>query len=119
MAICTVEISQTRRGSFFFRGLGWERREFFGDDLFDALVSLRRELEKMEAQLLCAGARIDVSPSGMSRAMGDGRKVYVTHLGSPARKSDIVDIFDNAELETVGSVEEQDLFHRKWVESLR
>jgi hypothetical protein len=51
--------------------------------------------------------------------MGGGRKAYVVHLGIPASSTEMVDIFDFAELETVGSVEQQRAYLRSWAASLR
>src|ERR1700733_16300281 len=41
-------------------------------DLFEALREMRKGLESTGVQLLCAGARTDVWPSGMSRSMEGG-----------------------------------------------
>ena len=94
-------------------------QEFSGDDLFEALVALRLELEKTGARLLCDGARPDVFPSGMLRSMGSGRKAYITRIGASASGTDLVDIFEYAKPEAVGSVEQQKVFHERWVKSLR
>ena len=115
---CFVEIFKTRPAKLIFSGPYLDRREFLADDLFDALVALRGELEDMGAQLLCAGARPDVFPSGMSREMGLGIKAYVNRIGFPSRRADLVDIFDCAAA-GVGSVAEQNAFHKKWLESLK
>ena len=93
--------------------------EFKGDDLFKALCSLREALEKVGAQALCAGARPDVFPSGMARGMGGGRKAYITQIGFPALRTDLVDIFDYAPPEAVGSVIEQKVFHEEWADFFR
>jgi len=93
-----------------------EHHEFEGADLFEALVKLRRELEMGGSRILCAGSRVDVFPSGMSRSMGGGRRAYVTRLGAPATQA--VDILDSAEPESVGTIEEQRGFHAAWVASL-
>jgi hypothetical protein len=93
-------------------------REFVADDLFAALAALRLELEQEGVQLLCAGSRIDVFPSAMSREMSAGRKAYVTRMGERASRADLVDIFDEAPLELVGRVDDQQAFHTKWFESL-
>jgi hypothetical protein len=45
-----------------------------GTDVFKALQDLRLVLEAQGVRLLCAGARLDVWPSGMSRDMGGGKK---------------------------------------------
>ncbi len=114
---CTVRVSHAPPWRLTFFGIYLEQREFDGNDLFDAMVALRRKLEGLGCLLLCAGARPDVFPSGMSRSMAGGRKAYVTQLGMPAGRSDMVDIFDYAKPEWVGTVEEQRDFHRKWIAS--
>ena len=114
-----VEYSNTPPWTLKFSGLELKRREFSGDDLFETLTELRRELETIDAKLLCAGARADVFPSGMSRGMGGGKKAYITRLGHQAVRTDLVDIFDDAEPDAVGTVEEQRAFHQQWVQSLR
>ncbi len=103
----------------FFSGIGLQRKEFTSKDFFGALMLLRTELEKVNVQLLCNGARRDVFPSGMCRDMGRGLKAYITKLGCPARSADLVNIFDYSEDPSLGSVAEQQAFRRKWSESLR
>jgi len=49
--------------------------------------------------------------------MSGGRKAYITELGK--KPTEIVDIFDYAPPESVGSVGQQSAFHVKWVESLK
>lgn len=89
------------------------------DDVFEALCRIRRKLESFGAVLLCAGARVDVFPSGMSRSMGLGRKAYANRLGQPARQEDLVDLFEPAEPGQVRTVDEQKEFHAQWIQSLR
>jgi hypothetical protein len=113
-----VEISQNPPWTLAFSGLGLGDMQFSGSDLFEALIELRRELERLGAKPLCAGARMDVFPSAMSRSMAGGRKAYVTRLGFQARRGDIIDIFDDAAPDLVASVTEQNAFHEKWFESL-
>ena len=100
-------------------GLELTQNKFSGDDLFETQIALRRELETINAKLLCAGARPEAVPSGMSRGMGGGAKVYLTQIGKPAFRTDLVDIFDYAEPNLVGTVEEQKRFHDRWVEALK
>lgn len=95
------------------------RSEFISEDLFSAQVEFRKELELKKAKLLCAGSRIDVFPSGMSRSMAGAMKAYKTQLGKPSQSTDLVDIFDYARPDAVATVEEQRDFHQKWIESLR
>lgn len=111
-----VEVPNTSPWKLLASGAGFRSREFVGEDLFEALIALRKELEKTGYRLLCAGARVDVFPSGMSRSMGGGRKAYITQLGEPA--TDTIDIFAEAEPGAVGTVEQQKEFHTKWIRSL-
>lgn len=115
---CSIEIPPPLPWKFIFSGLDLKPSEFTGRDLFEALIALRLELEKIGAQLLCAGARLCVFPSGMSRDMGGGRKAFVTRLGSPMNE-EAFDIFDYAEPELVSSVDKQKEFYERWVESLK
>jgi hypothetical protein len=115
---CIVEVSDAPPWKLVLSGLP-NTLEGSGKDCFAALTSVRESLEKMGARLLCQGCRPDVYPSGMSRDMGGGRKAYINKLGAPALRTDIIDIFDYAEPEAVGTVAEQRAFHEKWVESLR
>ncbi len=114
-----LEIVSTIPGKLFVTGGGFARQEFHGLDLFDAVIALRRTLESRHVKLLCAGARTDVFPSGMTRSMGGGRKAYLMQLGKPAGAQSMVDIFDYAESSRIGSVDEQAEFRRKWAESLK
>ena len=92
---------------------------FEAQDLFGAFVQMHSYLDQQGAKLLCNGARRDAFPSGMSRRMGGGRKTYITRLGMPSRRTDLVDIFDYAEARNVGTIQEQKDYHDKWVSSLR
>jgi hypothetical protein len=85
---------------------------FTSSDLFECLVNLRQELNKINYRPLCNGARFDVYPSGMCRDMGGGLSAYELKLNSKARNDDLVYIFDYASPELIASVEEQrDYYH--------
>jgi len=86
-------------------------------DLYDGLQALREYLEARGYQLLCAGARPDVVPSGMSRSMGGGRQAYVIRPGK--QPTELVDIFDYAEPALVGTVQQQREYVESWRTSLR
>lgn len=116
---CSIEHSESAPWKLSLSGLQLDKTEFTGNDLFEALIELRRELEKGNCQLLCAGARPNVFPSGMSRGMGGGLRAYAAKMGEPARQSDLVDIFDYASPEIIGSVEDQKQFRDEWADSLR
>ena len=91
---------------------------FNGSDLFDCLIKLRSELDKLNIKLLCNGSRIDAHPSRMSRDMGGARKVYLLKIGQQGRLEDLVDIFDEASADKVSTVEEQNIYYRNWIKSL-
>ena len=86
--------------------------EVVAEDIFNALIELRVAYEKCGVQLLCAGARPDVWPSGMSRSMGGGRKAYVCRMGESATR--LLDIFEYARPDSVGTVAEQARFREAW-----
>lgn len=113
----TVEIFNNMPYKLKASGVGFLNREFIGKDLFEALITLRLELEKAGYRILCGGARIDAYPSGMARSMGGARKVYVTQMGKQA--VDMIDIFDEANPVSIGTVEQQKEFHFKWIHSLK
>ncbi|MGA3171317.1 MAG: hypothetical protein ABSE62_09905 [Chthoniobacteraceae bacterium] len=116
---CELQIGGNPPNRIVFSEAGHESTNFFGIDLFDAFINMRLELEGQGLQLLCIGCRSDVWPSGMSRDMGGGRKAYITHMDRRSAHADLVDIFDYATLETVGTVAEQKAFHEKWAASRR
>ena len=88
-----------------------------GDDVFDALQLLRRELANNGWQLLCQGSRQDVYPSRALRQSGT-TKAYKSTLGRACTRADLVDLFDPCTKEVVSTVEEQDEFNRRWLSSL-
>lgn len=88
------------------------------DDCFSALLELRKQLEKVNIQIICNGAAKNVYPSAMQFSMGNTRKAYKTVLGKQAKIGDMVDIFaceDNLEFV---SIDEQLLFNKNWVDSI-
>jgi hypothetical protein len=87
--------------------------------LFHALLELRRDLEREGRKLLCAGAQIDVWPSGMSMSMGGGRMAYRTRLGKQSTREDQLDIFSAVSPEEVVSVQEQVAYHNRWAAHFR
>lgn len=100
---------------FLFKNLIISRK---ADNFFEALVSLRKELEKREVKLLCKGCCINVYPSAMILEMGAGRKAYCLVMGEQAKMSSLVDIFESCEVNEYSSVDEQFEFFNQWIESL-
>ena len=91
---------------------------FKGENFFDALLTLRKELEKRNMLILCNGAAENVYPSTMQLAMGDGRLAYKLYLGQQARMLDLVDIFEYDKSLDFVSVETQLKFYNKWIKNI-
>ncbi|MBD7923494.1 hypothetical protein [Xanthomonas bonasiae] len=89
-----------------------------GPDFFEALLSLRRQLEPKGLLLFVYGASRNVWPSGMSRSMGLGVKAYRMTKGKQALTRDLVDIFaTGSDVEPV-TIAEQEQFRNEWFASL-
>ena len=86
-------------------------------DYFSAMCSIRRVLEKENGLLHCYGASRNVYPSGMCRDMGAGMKAYKMQMGSHARLSDLVCIFDTGPDISPATVDEQERFYKEWLAS--
>jgi hypothetical protein len=95
-----------------------ERLRAQESDYFGALAKIREELDRRGLRPVCYGASRNVFPSGMARDMGAGLKAYKMTLGQPALTKDLVGIFDNGPDVDPVSVEEQERFHRSWLNSL-
>jgi hypothetical protein len=93
--------------------------EEVGDDYFDCMIKIRARLEEMNIKMLCNAARYDVYPSRMLRQMGKGVKGYRLTLGNQASEKDLVDIFEVASGESIGTVQQQQEYYNKWLDSLR
>ena len=89
-----------------------------GAELFSALVDIRRKLDSRRILLLCAGARLDVYPSRMSRQARYGRNAYALTLGQPATRENMTDIFASALVAQIATPEAQLGFYESWLVSL-
>ncbi|MFH0300063.1 hypothetical protein AAFX91_23090 [Bradyrhizobium sp. 31Argb] len=87
------------------------------EDFFEALRQLRLDLEKTGALLYCFGASENVYPSGMQKSMGPAILAYKMRLGAPALQRDIVNIFKADETVIPSTVEQQERFRQRWIES--
>jgi hypothetical protein len=88
-------------------------------DFFEALVSIRRQLQADGLAPYCYGASLNVFPSGMARDMGQGLKAYKLTLGKHAKSADLVDIFDEGTGVAPADVDAQEQFYRDWLGSPR
>ncbi len=89
-----------------------------GEDLFEIFASIREQLHRKDVLLLCNGSRRNIFPSPMLRQSSGGKKAYLLRLGVPARKEDIVNIFDPAEVNDIDTIENQKNYYDKWLNSL-
>lgn len=89
-----------------------------GDNFFETLVAVRKELEAEGVKLLCKGCSKNVYPSGMLLNMGAGRKAYTLTLGMQAKRASLVDIFESSSLDEYASIGEQCSFFDAWTRSL-
>ena len=64
------------------------------------------------------GSRVDTYPSGMVRDMLGARRVYVLQMGRHVAREHLVDIFAEADVRQIGTVDEQIEFYRLWRISL-
>lgn len=88
-----------------------------GDFLFLILKEIRRELENDNLFLLINGSRKDVYPSGSSL---NGDMAYVNMLKKPAKREELVSIFEiTDQLDKIGTIKEQEDFHKEWIESIK
>lgn len=88
------------------------------ENYFEALLALRRELERNEMKLLCKGCCQNVYPSAMLLSMGDGRKAYTLQMGEQAKLASLVDIFEKCDSDQYASIEEQYNYYEAWINSL-
>ncbi|MEU4448370.1 hypothetical protein AB0K14_21270 [Actinosynnema sp. NPDC050801] len=96
------------------------RKDLFtatGPDLFEALTRLRRQVEPLGVAVAVQGARRDVWPSGMARDMGGGQKAYVMRPGRNAELSDLVPTLDDAPVDLLGTIAEQEASRDAWFAS--
>lgn len=93
--------------------------EYTGGSYFQLLKSFRREADSKGIKLGCHGACINVYPSRMTTQMSNGLLAYKLRLNRPTSDEDIVDIFEQADFDLVGTVEEQEGFYNDWISSFR
>lgn len=84
--------------------------DFSGIDFFEALQKVRCFLEGKGFLLLCAGSKPNVYPSSMLRSRTNGRKAFLHAYRKKPNMNDIVDIFEPAKKDEVGTLYEQEKF---------
>ena len=88
-------------------------------DFFDALILIRRQLQRDSLTPYCYGASLNVFPSTMARDMGRGLRAYKLVVGKHATRTDLVDIFDEGTDVVPADVDTQEQFYRDWLASPR
>jgi hypothetical protein len=89
-----------------------------GPDLFNALRALRRILDPLGIRLGVNGARRDAWASGMQCDMGEGRAVYLLVEGQAGRPEPVRTL-GHTPVSHVGTVDDQDQQHKRWLHSRR
>lgn len=110
------EVGDTCKLTCIYRG---KKLQAEADDYFEALVSIRRELEAEGLIPFCFGASLNVFPSPMARGMGGGLRAYRLKVGEPAKMSELVGIFDAGPDLIPASVSAQEAFYSDWLASLQ
>ena len=86
---------------------------------FEALLKLRKDLEKLDIKLLLKGCAKNYYPSGMILSMGEGRKAYKLVLHEQAKMDSLVDIFDECTVDEYSTIAEQKAFNEEWFNSVK
>lgn len=86
-----------------------------GTDYFEALCTIRKQLELEGLTPLCYGTSRRCFPSGMARDMGAGLKVYKLQLGRKSRMADLMETFRSGPDVEPASVAEQRAFFDQWL----
>jgi hypothetical protein len=87
-------------------------------DFFEALRTIRSQLQVDGLIPYCYGASLNVYPSGMARDMGSGLKAYKLTIGERARSDDLVGIFETGGDIIPSRVEAQEEYFKDWLASL-
>jgi hypothetical protein len=97
------------------RGVRFEAVE---DNLFDALLAVRAQLEQHGSLIAVRGASIDVWPSGMAFDMGNTQSAVRMTIGKQALLKDLVDIFEVADDVVPATIADQTEYRDRWFRSL-
>jgi hypothetical protein len=89
-----------------------------GDTFFEALSTLRTDLEQVGIRPCCLGASENVYPSPMLLSMGVGDQAYRLTFGVAAKTADLVNIFDKLVNAEPVDCKTQAEFYKKWLSSL-
>jgi hypothetical protein len=88
------------------------------ETLWDALISIRSQLEPRGLLVAVRGASIDVWPSPMQLDMGSASIAYRMTLGKQALQKDLVEIFEVSGDVVPATVAAQAEYRDRWFKSL-
>lgn len=88
------------------------------DDLFEALVRIREQLERHDWFVAVQGSRLDAYPTATQRETDAGLSVHITRLGEPATPDDVAETFAEADPITLATAHAQRQRTRAWRRSL-
>ncbi len=111
----TIECDRKKMSLMFTMQNGFTK-SYTASDLFICFGMLRAELP--ETVFLCKGAKLNVHPSRMTSQMSSGLVAYELEIGKPSEEENIVRIFDYEDKNITSDIKEQQLFYKKWIESL-
>lgn len=87
-----------------------------GENYFQVLQAIRKDLEAEGIDLLCNGTSVNVYPSAMQLGMGGGDRAYRLKMGFHTQMEDVVEIFEyDEDNHRLGSVAEQIQYYERWV----
>lgn len=89
-----------------------------GDDFFEAFCKIREQLELHGLLPHCYAAHLQAFPSGMSRSMGGGVKLFRLTISKQASLADLIHMFDTDDSVDPVKVADQRAFFEKWTNSL-
>jgi Clp amino terminal domain, pathogenicity island component len=113
---------QGRAGPDLYRAqLDWsgEPIDAGADDMFEALVRIREQLEPQGWFVAVQGSRLDVFPTAIQREMAGGLNVQVMRMGEQARLGDVVETFAEADPSTLATVAAQRERAEEWMRSVQ
>ena len=116
---CVLSISEPAYHDYrFVLHASWGAVHAAGHDLFATLANLRRELETSGWMIAVQGSRKQAYASGMIRDMHGATRVYICATGRIVTRADLVDIFAEAPVDDIVTVEEQGEWYKAWRASL-
>jgi hypothetical protein len=100
-------------------GVGDDVLEGVASDVWDALTTVRAQLETTGRRLCCNASRPNAFSSSMVRQLTGGFGCYIVERGRPVDPKAVVDVLAPADCCSVGSLEDQNLSIQEWMASCR